>query len=219
MKLHYVRHHGYDPKAVQPSSLADNEDSMQGAPELECPSCHAMFENQNFLIKHLLKNHCVYSGQICPYCPGHFPSRFIDLQSHVTNQHMDQLTGYNTCNRCKVCQKQFAGYAELRDHVQVHGDGYKDILPSTGQAGLKRNRKKSEVTKEVINRASTKILVPVAKDSNGQLRLSSDILQKAVLMATQGGQIENLPSSGLIIANDERTSGFANIDNNAELWQ
>ena len=231
MKLHYIRHHGYDPKAVQPSSMADNEDSMQGAPELECPSCHAMFENQNFLIKHLLKNHCVYSGQICPYCPGHFPSRFIDLQTHVTNQHMDQLTGYNTCNRCKVCQKQFAGYAELRDHVQVHGDGYKDILPSTVQGGLKRNRKKSEVTKEVIiKRASTKILVPVAKDSNGQLRLSSDILQKAVLMATQGGQIENLPTSGLIIANDaDATATERNVDNltasftidsnNTELWQ
>ena len=81
----------------------EDEVSMQGAPEpqIECPSCHAMFENNNFLIKHLLKIHCSYSGLICPYCPGHFPSRFIDLQSHVTSSHMDQLTGYNICNRCK----------------------------------------------------------------------------------------------------------------------
>ena len=89
----------------------EDETSMQGAPEpqIECPSCHKMFENNHFLIKHLLKTHCAYSGLICPYCPGHFPSRFIDLQSHVTNSHMEQLTGYNICNRCKVCQKQFSG--------------------------------------------------------------------------------------------------------------
>ena len=40
-----------------------------------------------------------------------FASRFIDLQSHVTNSHMEQLTGYNICNRCKVCRKQFSGKA------------------------------------------------------------------------------------------------------------
>ena len=26
----------------------------------------------------------------------------------------------------QVCHRQFSGYAELRDHVQSHGDGYRD---------------------------------------------------------------------------------------------
>ena len=125
----------------------EDEASMQGAPEpqIECPSCHGMFENNNFLIKHLMKNHCTYSGLICPYCPGHFPSRFIDLQTHVTNSHMEQLTGYNICNRCKVCQKQFSGYAELRDHVQLHGDGYKDPLTNFQSQKGKRKKKQNQV--------------------------------------------------------------------------
>ena len=107
-------------------------------------------------------------------------------------------------------------FSELRDHVQVHGDGYKDPLTSTVQ-GIKRTKRKSETGKEVIKRASTKILVPVAKDANGQLRLSSDILQKAVLMATQGGQIENLPQSGLIIANDSPNVAMPGFIDN--IWQ
>jgi hypothetical protein len=46
----------------------------------------------------------------------------------------------------------------------------------------------------------TKFLVPVAPDSSsGQLRLSSEALQKAIIMATSGGQIENLPSEGLLV--------------------
>ena len=60
----------------------------------------------------------------------------------------------------------------------------------------------------------------MAKDANGQLRLSSDILQKAVLMATQGGQIENLPQSGLIIANSPDSPNVSMprfIDKN--IWQ
>lgn len=194
LKLHYIRHHGYDPKAaniVQDNpEIVDEEASMQGHfAQIECPSCHSMFENNHFLIKHLLKNHCTYSGFICPYCPGHFPSRFIDLQSHVTNQHMDKLTGYNISNKCKVCLKNFAGYAELRDHVQLHGDGYKDPL----------KKKKIVATSgdKILNR--TKVLVPVSTDASGQLRLSSENLQKAILMVTQGGQVENLPSGGFEI--------------------
>ena len=96
-------------------------------------------------IKHLLKAHCAYTGLICPYCRGHHPERYLDLQSHVTSKHMDQLTGYNVTNACKVnpqssnvkerlwtffaskvCKKSFTGYAELRDHVQIHGDAYRD---------------------------------------------------------------------------------------------
>ena len=65
-----------------------------------------------------LREHCVYSGLICPYCTGHHPKRYVDLQSHVTADHMDKLTGYDVTNTCKVCKVQFHGYAELRDHVQ-----------------------------------------------------------------------------------------------------
>ena len=133
--------------------------------------------------------------------------------------------------RCRAYLFDCCGATKTTLHFNPLMTYDKDILPSTVQGGLKRNRKKSEVTKEVIiKRASTKILVPVAKDSNGQLRLSSDILQKAVLMATQGGQIENLPTSGLIIANDaDATATERNVDNltasftidsnNTELWQ
>ena len=240
LKLHYIRHHGYDPKATNksfPRNLETHEDnSMQGATEpvenrLECPTCHSMFDNNHYLIKHLLKNHCVYSGWICPYCPGHFPSRFIDLQNHVTTNHMDQLTGYNICNRCKVCQKQFAGYAELRDHVQLHGDGYRESSikdPAlTNQIQVQKKRKQKETTTPRVKHPSstsnngllarrTKILVPVSKDSNtGQLKLSSSHLQKAIEMATKGGQVEN-PRELIIkdedlIVNEEQDGPLAGI--------
>ena len=28
-------------------------------------------------------------------------------------------------NECKVCEKKFSGYAELRDHVQSHGEAFR----------------------------------------------------------------------------------------------
>ena len=39
---------------------------------------------------------------------------------------MDMLTGYNIKNMCKVCKEKFAGYAELRDHVQTHGENFRE---------------------------------------------------------------------------------------------
>ncbi len=106
LKVHYVKHHGYNPKAEQDNKTTDSalnidESSMHEAdtPHLECPSCSTFYANNNMLIKHLLKTHCIYSGLICPYCKGHFPSRFIDLQSHVASNHMEQLTGYNISNQ------------------------------------------------------------------------------------------------------------------------
>ena len=139
---------------------------------------------------------------------------------------MDQLTGYNICNRCKVCRKQFSGYAELRDHVQLHGDGYRDPLVShQDQGGQKKSWRKNKqeakpkpqhltpsATITTTTNASmastsnllarrTKILVPVSKDSTtGQLKLSADTLQRAILEVA-GGQVENLPGEGLIINN------------------
>ena len=74
LKLHYVRYHGFDPKACKkiPTTISKpetfDESSMQGVPELEnsenCPKCHLVFENTHYLIKHLLKDHCSYSGTI-----------------------------------------------------------------------------------------------------------------------------------------------------------
>ena len=39
---------------------------------------------------------------------------------------MDMLTGYNIENVCKVCKEKFRGYAELRDHVQTHGENFRE---------------------------------------------------------------------------------------------
>ena len=39
---------------------------------------------------------------------------------------MDMLTGYNIENVCKVCKERFRGYAELRDHVQTHGENFRE---------------------------------------------------------------------------------------------
>ena len=39
---------------------------------------------------------------------------------------MDKLTGYGVNNDCKVCKEKFTCYADLRDHVQTHGDAYRD---------------------------------------------------------------------------------------------
>jgi hypothetical protein len=51
-----------------------------------CPACHDFFADNNRLIRHLLKQHCNYSGLICPYCKGHHPERYMDLQErNLTN--------------------------------------------------------------------------------------------------------------------------------------
>ena len=139
---------------------------------------------------------------------------------------MDQLMGYNICNKCKVCRKQFSGYAELRDHVQLHGDGYRDPLTSHQDQGshkksLRKSRQDAKSKPQHLTPSATittttsssmtsnsnllarrtKILVPVSKDSTtGQLKLSADTLQRAILEVA-GGQVENLPGEGLIINN------------------
>ena len=158
------------------------------------------------------------------------------------------MTGYNSIRECKVCLKHFSGYAELRDHVQLHGDGYRDILGNNQvQAQQKKLRKQSSKndsnypspskTLKSLNTATTtimssnnstsqngilarrtKILVPVSKDSTtGQLRLTSDNLQKAIVLATKGGQVENLPGEGLVINSDQDNSPLAGIIQNS-VW-
>ena len=67
-----------------------------------------------------------------------------------------------------------------------------------------------EANQKVIGNR-TKVLVPVSTDSNGQLRLTSDALQKAILMVTKGGQVENLPQGGLVINESNSTAISANF--------
>ena len=59
----------------------------------------------------------------------------------------------------------------------------------------------SESSSQKMVGKRTKVLVPVGTDSDGQLRLTTEALQKAILMVTKGGQVENLPQGGLIINN------------------
>ncbi len=88
---------------------------------------------------------------------------------------MDQLTGYNVSNACKVCKAKFSGYAELRDHVQVslaislgltiragkkclffflqiHGESYRDPYgnPETYRENAKRKRQQQQTGKDQI---------------------------------------------------------------------
>lgn len=144
LKLHYIKHHGYEPKSTKGSETVpgDEVSNMSVGQVISCSTCLEFFANNNMLIQHLLKEHSQYSGQICPYCKGHFPERFIDLQAHVTAKHIDQLTGYNVVNECKVCKNKFTGYAELRDHVQGHGDNYRD--PYGNPEIYKENSKKKK---------------------------------------------------------------------------
>ena len=117
-----------------------------------------------------------------------------------------------------------------RDHVQLHGDGYRESSikdPAlTNQIQAQKKRKQKETSPRVKHPSSTsnngllarrtKILVPVSKDSNtGQLKLSSSHLQKAIEMATKGGQVEN-PRELIIkdedlIVNEEQDGPLAGI--------
>eukprot|EP00095_Tigriopus_kingsejongensis_P002958 snap_masked-scaffold243_size241480-processed-gene-1.11 protein:Tk02958 transcript:snap_masked-scaffold243_size241480-processed-gene-1.11-mRNA-1 annotation:"unnamed protein product" len=166
LKLHYINHHGYKPKTTDPPHPVDDASNLSIGDVFSCPSCHEFFPNNNLMIKHILKNHTQYLGQICPYCGGHFPERFIDLQAHVTVKHMDQLTSYNVVNECKVCKEKLTGYAQLRDHVQGHGDNYRDPYGNPEayrEYGRKRRRvngKLVPIVEEFTN------LVPDALDDN-----------------------------------------------------
>ena len=137
-------------KTSQKIEDVDKDATFLGEEELnqgivECNICPETFSNHHALIKHLLKSHCSYTGLICPYCrDSHHPQRFIDLQAHVMNAHMDQLTGYGVSNECKLCKKTFTGYAELRDHVQIHGDMFREPAPNKELYKENARRKRQE---------------------------------------------------------------------------
>ena len=74
-----------------PTSSANNNPSTSSAAAsnansaVSCPTCHEYFTSNNGLIDHALKEHCSYSGLICPYCKGSFPERFINLEVSLSN--------------------------------------------------------------------------------------------------------------------------------------
>ena len=148
LKIHYIKHHGFNPKAAtyrrgEPEYDGSDTTDESSVEALSCPCCHEMYRattrGRSRLIAHLLKVHCNYTGLICPYCRSHHPERYLDLQSHVTSKHMDMLTGYNIKNVCKVCKEKFVGYAELRDHVQTHGENFREPYgnPEAYRYGIK----------------------------------------------------------------------------------
>ena len=126
-------------------------DEINHSNVVECSVCPETFFNNHALIAHLLKSHCAYTGLICPYCrDAHHPQRFIDLEAHVTKAHMDKLTGYGVSNECKLCKKSFTGYAELRDHVQIHGDMFREPAPNKElyNANARRRRREKRIDKQ-----------------------------------------------------------------------
>jgi hypothetical protein len=174
LKTHYIKHHGYDPKLASEHEQQKERDVSMPEEEtisepISCPSCHELFTNNHKLIKHILKVHCSYTGLICPYCKGHHPERYLDLQAHVTSKHIDMLTGYNIDNSCKVCKEKFSGYAELRDHVQVHGDAFRE--PYGNPEIYKENAKKKK-RKMMVNQESEVSDFPEA--NGGELHLAGE---------------------------------------------
>ena len=100
LKVHYEKYHGYQPKLAAKADQGRKTKQQDAAPKvasstteveafpvleslLECPTCSESFGDNNSLIRHLLKEHCIYSGLICPYCTDHHPRRYIDLQVMV----------------------------------------------------------------------------------------------------------------------------------------
>ena len=170
----------------------------------ECNFCPETFFNQHALIKHLLKCHCVYSGLICPYCRDtHHPQRFIDLQAHVTKAHMDKLTGYGVSNECKLCKKSFTGYAELRDHVQIHGDMFREPAPNKElykENARRRRREKRIVKLKQRELSSKKHIFQAAKDiSNNIYKSKFTILRKVTNEELVANHIQRLDTGKLLI--------------------
>ena len=170
----------------------------------ECNFCPETFSNQHTLIKHLLKCHCVYSGLICPYCRDtHHPQRFIDLQAHVTKAHMDKLTGYGVSNECKLCKKSFTGYAELRDHVQIHGDMFREPAPNKElykENARRRRREKRIVKLKQRELSSKKHIFQAAKDISDNIYKSKfTILRKVTNEELVANHIQRLDTGKLLI--------------------
>ena len=170
----------------------------------ECNFCPETFFNQHTLIKHLLKCHCVYSGLICPYCRDtHHPQRFIDLQAHVTKAHMDKLTGYGVSNECKLCKKSFTGYAELRDHVQIHGDMFREPAPNKElykENARRRRREKRIVKLKQRELSSKKHIFQAAKDISDNIYKSKfTILRKVTNEELVANHIQRLDTGKLLI--------------------
>ena len=172
---------------------------------VECNICPETFSNNHALIKHLLKSHCSYTGLICPYCRDtHHPQRFIDLQAHVTNAHMEKLTGYGVSNECKLCKKSFTGYAELRDHVQIHGDMFREPAPNKElyKENARRRRREKRIDKQKQRQLATKNqnIFEVPKDISVNINKSKfTVLRKVTNEELSANNIRRLDTGKLII--------------------
>ena len=171
---------------------------------VECNLCPETFSNNHAFIKHLLKSHCVYTGLICPYCrDAHHPQRFIDLQAHVTNAHMDKLTGYGICNECKLCKKSFVGYAELRDHVQTHGDMFREPAPNRElyKENARRKRRERRIDKQKQKQLAKKHQIfEAAKAINNNLSRSKyEVLRKVTNEELSANKIRRLETGQFVI--------------------
>ena len=93
---------------------------------------------------------------------------------------MDQLTGYNSIRECKVCLKQFSGYAELRDHVQLHGDGYRDVLGNNQVQAQKKLQLRKQNNKNESNSPSSSPIKTPVKSLNTTTTHSKSKSQKKI---------------------------------------
>jgi hypothetical protein len=61
----------------------------------------------------------------------------------------------------------FSGYAELRDHVQLHGDGYKDPLANLHRSpGKSKQNQKKQIQANILNTSNE------SKDTNNKVMLN-----------------------------------------------
>ena len=86
------------------------------------------------------------------------------------SKHMDMLTGYNIKNECKVCKEKFVGYAELRDHVQTHGENFREPYghPEAYRYGIKYVCMNCRHTRSMFYKGQCGFFIPIAlkKPSN-----------------------------------------------------
>ena len=56
------------------------------------------------------------------------------------------------CSQLIISLTLFSGYAELRDHVQIHGDGYKDPLATLQRSpGKSKQNQKKQIKANILN--------------------------------------------------------------------
>ena len=68
------------------------------------------------------------------------------------------------CSDLILSLNLFSGYAELRDHVQIHGDGYKDPLATLQRSpGKSKQNQKKQIKANILNTSNER------KDTNDKV--------------------------------------------------